>query len=174
MNGKAFANLPKLKIIQIESYCIEEWYSGKDIKKTGLEQISSSCGFDEFDFEEILCERFDDFELDEYCVMTGKTAINTTNFVIAEVRDEEVQGIDFDENERIEYLPYKIYKQLPNIARYTAKKCSIIEITKENFEKLNKFRMVLLDANRIRKIFGNTFEGLKSLSFVNLGKVLFV
>lgn len=102
--------------------------------------------------------------------MTENTVINDTNSVIAELRDEEVQGITFDYNRKIEHLPYKIYMQLPHLVKYWARSCSITQISKQNFEKLNRLRNIMLSDNKIQKISGNTFHGLESLMNVILSE----
>lgn len=169
MNGQAFANLLQLKVIGLlYNYCIDAAFHG-DLT-TDLTKIENSCGFDEFESVEIGCGRFDDrFDL-EICNMTGNSAINATNFVIGDLRDEGVGGILFDWNKKIEFLPYKIYMQFPNLASYRASHCSIKQIAKENFEKLSSLKEIYLWSNQIQKISGNTFKGLQSLMNVYLGE----
>lgn len=132
--------------------------------------VSERCGFDELDVVEIACERFKFDHETENCIMGNKTVINATNFVIAELRDEGVGGISFDGNKQIEYLPYKIHQQLPNLFKYQASNCSIKQITKENFEKLNRLEKISLSSNQIQKINGNTFERLDKLWAVLLSE----
>lgn len=104
--------------------------------------------------------------------MNGKTAINATNFIIADLRDESIGDIDFSENEKIEYLPYKIFMQLPNLGTYDANECAIKQISKENFEKLSRLRVIELNSNKIQKVSGNTFKGLESLAHIDLSEFL--
>lgn len=138
--------------------------------RTAQEVISSRCGYDELDSIEIDCETFQDKNNFEFCIMTERTAINATNFVIADLKDEDVGGIDFNYNKAIEYLPYKIYMQFPNLVTYRAQSCSVKGISKENFEQLNRLKNINLESNRIEKISGNTFKGLEKLLDVNLRK----
>lgn len=155
------------------NYCIDEHFSavsGKD-----YEVISNKCGFDEIDSVEIACERFADILGSEYCIMDKKTEINASNFVVGDLRDEGVAGINFEFNTAIEYLPYKIHMQLPNLVNYVANHCSVKQITKENFEKLTRLKYILLLSNQIQKIPGNTFKGLEGLVSVDLsGFVSFI
>lgn len=104
--------------------------------------------------------------------MNKRTAINATNFIIADLRDEEVEGIIFDRNVNIEYLPVKIHLQFPNLDIYNASRCSIKQISKENFENLSRLKSIELSGNKIQKISGNTFKGLNSLLHVNLSEFL--
>lgn len=151
-------------------FCIDELFDLWTNKKDVLEVISKKCGFDEMNFVEIICERFVSSSLKEHCDMTKKTAINAANFVIADLPDEDIKGIDFYDNKKIEYLPYKIYKQLPSLIEYLAYSCSIKQISKENFEKLSSLEVIRLENNRIQKILGNTFKGLERLKKVDLSK----
>lgn len=141
--------------------------------KSALEVISNRCGFDEFESVEIECESFRDKNNFEFCMMDEKTAINATNFVIAELKDEDIGGIDFNYNKAIEYLPYKIYMQLPNLVTYRAQWCSIKQISKQNFEELRRLKNILLNNNKIQKISGNTFRGLEKLIEIDLSEFLY-
>lgn len=173
MNGKAFANLPNLERISLlHNFCIDTIFYRDVIRTTAHETISSSCGFEEINSVEIFCERFDDFGESEFCGMDKKTKINASNFVIGELRDEAIEGIDFSENKKIEYLPYKIYMQFPNLVDYRANQCTIKQITKANFENLNRLKYLKLSSNKIQKIFGNTFHGLGNLREVDLSEFL--
>lgn len=152
--------------------CIDEWFIGDGFRDTAAKVISSSCGFDEYDSIEVLCERYLSHNYFDYCVMSGRTAINSTNFVIGDLKFEDVEGIIFENNKDIEYLPYKIYMQLPNLIFYNASRCSIKQVSKENFEILNRLKFIELQLNQIQKISGNTFKGLRSLRHINLSRFL--
>lgn len=169
LNGQAFANLLGLEnIILTQNYCIDENFSGENVKKATAELISNSCGFEEIDSEEIFCEKFLQFGLHDSCFVTERTAINSTNFVIGEQKDEEIGGMIFDSNKNIEYLPNKIYLQFPNLVVYKADRCSLTQISKQNFEQLKRLKVISLVSNQLKKISGNTFTGLGSLQEVNL------
>lgn len=172
LNGKAFANLLQLEIIDLyANYCIGETFKGEEVKTKASESISRQCGFDEIDAVEVACERFES-SLIEWCFMTDRVAINSNNFVIAELRNDGMEGIVFSNNSKIEYLPYKIHTQFPNLVAYMASRCSIKQITKENFEGLNRLERLDLSFNKIQKISGNTFQGLQKLQRFRFGKFL--
>lgn len=133
--------------------------------------ISKNCGFDERDTVEIACERFNNDIVVEFCDMTEKTIINSTNFIIADLRDEDIEGIRFDGNKRVEYLPYKTYMQLPNLVYFTASGCSLKQIIRENFEKLSRLKFLDFSFNQIQKISGNTFSGLTDIDSVELSEI---
>lgn len=172
LNGQAFRIVPSLEVINLQNnFCINRIFFGKEEKSTAIENISNRCGFEEFDSIEVVCESFKDFRR-EFCDMRQKTIINASNFVIGDLQDEEVEGIFFEGNMNIEYLPYKIYMQFPNLQSYWAKQCAIKQISKENFEKLIRLKEIDLEFNQIQKISGNTFQGLESLTIVDLGEFL--
>lgn len=104
--------------------------------------------------------------------MNEKTAINSTSFVVADLKDVDVEGMIFEGNSNIEYLPSRLFLQFPNLLIYKAAECSVNEINKENFEELTRLKVIDLSFNRIRKISGNTFLELESLLFVNLSAIL--
>lgn len=171
LNGNAFESLSNLKSIFLShNYCIDKKFIDAEVRDIASEVISNSCGFDELDSVKILCEKYHDYENFETCFMTERTAINSTNFVIADLRDEEIEGITFEGNTRVEYLPYKIQMGFPNLLIYKANRCSIKQLSKENFEKLNRLKYIELSMNRIQKIFGTTFKGLGSLVRVDLSE----
>lgn len=173
MNTRAFENLSELRTIDFwNNYCIEAAYYGNQTKTLAPQEISKSCGYDEFDTVEVACERFEDMPHSEFCVMKQRTVINATNFIIAELKDEDIEGVDFEGNTNIEYLPYKIYKQFPSLVEYRAQFCSIKQITRENFEKLNRLKYLVLGYNQIEKISSDTFRDLESLLHFTLSEYL--
>lgn len=169
LNAQIFANLADLQYISLlDNDCINFYFDlGLDF---AYEVISKSCGYEESVYVEVACEKYPILRNQDYCLMTERTAINSTNFIIADMKDEEIEGIVFESNTNIEYLPYKIYMQFPNLDFYNAERCSIQQISKENFEKLSRLRSIVLSHNKIQKISGNTFKGLGNLLYVDLGE----
>lgn len=176
MNGQVFANLVNLKTIFLtQNGCINKFFIGDEARKTAIEKISTSCGFDEFDSKGVVCERFEDYVNDvgipiDSCLMVEKTAINASNFVIADLKDDEIEGIVFEGNLRIEFLPYKIYMQFSNLDIYMAGRCSIKQISKENFENLHRLKHIDLSFNQIQKISTDTFKQLGNLMHISLSE----
>lgn len=171
VNGEAFAKLPWLQILDLgHNYCIAGVFEDEYVPEI-VEVISNNCGYEKFDTVEIYCERFSDDLGIEFCFMDEKTVINATNFVVGDPKDDDVGGIKFDENKNMEYLPYNIYMQLPNLVIYQASKCSIKGISKKNFEKLSRLKAIDLSFNQIQKISGNTLRGLESLTRFELSEL---
>lgn len=169
LNGQAFEHLPNLiATILVHNYCIDKILYGSDFRKFASQAITKSCGFKEIESQEVVCEKYADYShfftlpLD-VCLMNGTTAIDDNNFVIGDLKDVEVEGIDFSKNKRIEYLPYKIHLQFPNLMFYEASSCSIKQVTKQNFEQLIRLKRIDLSFNKIQKLSGNTFNGLANL-----------
>lgn len=104
--------------------------------------------------------------------MDTHTAIDAGNFVVADLKDEDVGGIVFEGNKKIEYLPYKIYMQFPNLYAYFAKGAAIKYLTKENFEKLNRLLIIDLAFNNIQKIRADTFSGVPYLENIFLSEFI--
>lgn len=97
------------------------------------------------------------------------TTINSTGVTIAP-RDETIKGLTMYNNQKIHFLPEKLNETFPNLSTYLASACSITEISKMNFENLDKLRFLSLHSNHIEKIARNTFEDLKSLEVLYLRK----
>lgn len=83
----------------------------------------------------------------------------------------DVCGISFDWNQKVKFLPVKVYKKFPNLAIYSAVGASITEISASNFEKLSSLEVLNLYNNQIKSIPDDCFQGLTKLYKINLGKV---
>ena len=92
-----------------------------------------------------------------------RIAINRTDSVIK-------NKIYFMKNNEIYFLPIGVHEKFPNLINYSAQSCSILSISKKNFEKLRKLVRVELDENFISSIRSNTFEFLENLAYVTLSR----
>jgi Leucine rich repeat len=108
-------------------------------------------------------------ELVKTCKMLETTVIDDNNVNISR-RDETVNGLRFDWNKKIAFLPVRLNDTFPNLIGYSVMACSIKEVSKKNFEGLRKLVLLRLSNNQIEKISGGTFEDLVSLRTLNLGK----
>lgn len=106
---------------------------------------------------------------DRTCFMKTETAINSTGFIISS-RDEHIGALQMHLNEEIRFLPEKVSETFPNLLLIWAYKCSLTEVSKNNFENLAKLRSLFLNNNQIEKIPSNAFEDLMSLSILYLRK----
>lgn len=174
LNGKAFENLKNLEIIGLKwNICSDHGFSLTHNYLTvanAPEIVTRQCGFEEFESKEVSCERYRDFDLYESCFLDTSTTIDSDNFVIADLKDEEVGAVIFNGNKKIEYLVLQIYKQFPNLYLYLAKECAIKQISKENFEKLNRLTVLNLAHNNIQKVRADTFNGVPNLSYIMLSE----
>lgn len=118
---------------------------------------------------EISCESFGVFG-NKSCIL-GETEINSANTVIAE-RDETVEAMWMHNNQKASYLPNKLAEKFPNIVLYQADRCSIKEISRDNFWGLNSLRELDLNDNQIESLKDGTFEGLLNLHFLRLSILL--
>lgn len=90
--------------------------------------------------------------------MNHRTSIDSTGVSISGRRENSIRGFDFDKNKKVFYLPEKIYKIYPNTLGIFASNCLIYNISKENFEGLQKLRYLNLHTNAIETITNETFE----------------
>jgi Leucine-rich repeat (LRR) protein len=100
--------------------------------------------------------------------------IDSKHFVLANGRNESINGLSFPANKKVEFLPTKIANVFPNLEAFSAYACSIREISKENFVGLSKLEFLDLHYNQIKTIRSGTFEGLSSLKAVHLCKFDFM
>lgn len=126
---------------------------------------------------EISCERTEDMswpslgrEQFSFCWMQQASRIRGQNVVISSV-DDSILGLTFLGNKNIRYLPINVAGSFPNLIAYGASDTSISEIWKDNFKNLRQLRALSLFKNQIEIIFSDTFEDLKNLEFLWLGKL---
>lgn len=125
---------------------------------------------------EIKCENT--FDKDEvifflrYCEIK-KTAIREPNATISTI-EETVRGIQISNNAEAFYLPIEVNTNFPNLELYDSWGCSIGEISRSNFEGLNKLTYLQLANNFIERIESETFVDLHALKHLNLGQENFV
>jgi hypothetical protein len=100
--------------------------------------------------------------------------IDSRDFVLGNGRNETIKGLWFPGNKKVEFLPTKVLSVFPNLEAFSAPRCSIREISKENFVGLSKLEYLSLSGNQIKTVRSGTFEGLSSLTTVWLSKFDFV
>lgn len=128
--------------------------------------------------ERISCERTNTISWDccitasplKTCFMDATTEITSPMSNITSRRDYAVVGLWLQSNKNIRSLPHNTARIFPNLLGLTAAECSIKTIAYENFKKLYKLRFLLLGYNEIEEIESETFEDLRSLQLLNLGK----
>lgn len=172
MNGKLFENLPQLKSVNVkENSCINMNFGSPMNYELLSRRIMKNCGFDEPEYseKEVKCKTVEVCMKGYCCYLRDEAAIDSPDFTIAN-RDASVDMMKFFSNAKIEFLPVNVYKSFPNLVSYEAHNCSIKEITKKNFERLNKLQTIALWGNFIEIIKSDTFEGLTSLINIDLGE----
>lgn len=103
------------------------------------------------------------------CFMSDKTSIFSANITVSFMANEGVDGMWFEKNKAIRYLPINIYEVFPNIREYWARECAIKAIFKKNFRKLTQLKELFLSNNFIDTVPSNAFEDLIKLRWVRLG-----
>lgn len=104
------------------------------------------------------------------CVMKEATIIESKGYIISSPTDETIEGLVFEHNKKIQFLPEKIAEKIPNIIFYTAWNLSLTEVSKINFINLTKLKILYLDNNLIETFASDTFEDLTSLMRLHLRK----
>lgn len=165
MNGRLFQFLSSLTYLDLESTaCISRKFENMTISAIA-NQVDKKCKFDETETIDLglVCESIsqvsrNDITARETCMMNGSTIISSKNRTIHFMLDQGIDGLYFNENKKIEFLPVEIYRSFPNLKEYWANNCSVREISKKNFEKLYQLNFIRLVANQIEKISSDTFK----------------
>jgi hypothetical protein len=143
------------------------------------------CGFDESQLaiipinqgEKVSCENFAEVERDDeffrFCFMNDTTTIEAMDATISTIRDVFINGLWFNSNKNIFYLPIHVVKELPNLGALHADDCNIKQISNANFKGLSKLRRLSLEHNQIQTVLIGTFDNSTSLEFISLGKKVF-
>lgn len=97
------------------------------------------------------------------CFMNSTTTISSADVTLADLQNADVNGLMFEFNKKIEFLPVDVYKNFPNLTVLAAKNCSLREISARNFENLVYLTFVDLQANHIKSIPNYCFDGLAKL-----------
>lgn len=104
------------------------------------------------------------------CFMTRVTIIDSQGFRIASTTDEAIEGLEFEFNRKVSFLPVYIHEAFPNLVTFSAPSCSLKAISKENFKNLSKLKLLVLNDNQIEIIQNDVFKDLTSLEKLNLGE----
>lgn len=102
--------------------------------------------------------------------MDKVTKIETPAFFIRGAVDETIGGLRFYSNPNIFFLPAKVSKSFPNVIVYNAESCSVKSLSHDNFEKLGRLKVLLLNDNEIEKLDSFVFADLVSLEWLVLRK----
>jgi hypothetical protein len=84
--------------------------------------------------------------------------------------DKKIEGLRFDENKKIHYLPENVSDVFLSINAYSAGDCSVREISKRNFLGMFNMKVLYLYDNLIEVIPNDTFEDLTELLLLWLRK----
>lgn len=111
-------------------------------------------------------------ENEKNCLVHENTDINIDDVSFLLTSDYSVDGINFNANKKVKFLPVKIFQSFPNLRGYFAGNLNVSEVSHKNLQRLAKLEVLYINNNRIEKIKSDAFEGLLKLRIVNLGKFL--
>lgn len=101
--------------------------------------------------------------------MKVKTTIDGPEFTFSIKPNFTIFGLNFNDNEKISFLPVHVRESFPNLNGITAERCSIQSISKDNFRYLVDLKLLNLNSNRIESFDSDVFEHLTSLEELYLG-----
>lgn len=109
-------------------------------------------------------------ENEKNCLVNENVAISSDDVTFLLASDYSADGINFNANKKVKFLPVRIFQTFPNLQGYFAGGLNISEVSQKNLQRLAKLEVLYLNNNRIEKINSDSFEGLLKLRIVNLGK----
>lgn len=127
--------------------------------------------------DEVVCERIANYQNLDFpagwartCFMKNETTINSNETTLGMKIDDSISGLKLNNNKNITWLPNEVAEVFPNLLIYNARNCLIGNISRKNFEKLNKLKNLNLGYNKIQKIAKDTFKELTELKVLYLCK----
>lgn len=189
MNGKLFEKLHKLQVVNLaDNECIRGRFKCDSVfgffgiaKNTPCNQEiiqsqTASCSFSEFipSGNDVSCS-FKKCTLEEVteelcCTFDNSTSIGADDFTISNVRNDVIEELRFDNNPKIKFLPIGVFLKFDKLQSFHADHCAISNISKANFQYLEKLRNLDLAYNNIETIKRDTFEGLSRLTSIKLSR----
>lgn len=174
MNERLFKPMSALKYLSLWSnVCIAKVFNNATVR-AAPDEVSNKCKFDEVETNDpgLVCESVSPlYSSGEWCFMNESSIIDKKDETFHFMLDQSVDGLFFNENKKIEYLPVAVYRSFPNLIEYQANDCSIKEISRKNFEKLYKLNYIRLHFNQIEKITSDTFADLPLLRGIALSEL---
>lgn len=183
MNGIAFANVPRLYVIDLRgNVCVDERFSTQPYTSSFRRAISRNCAANNAAVKGISghiktsCE--DPLKSSEYewfeassgcCVLDYGTFIDAPDYSFEaseQYTNIMILIIQFQGN--IEFLPVLVHNTFPMLKVYSIEHTPIKKMFKKNFEKLFKLEFLRLIDNNIEVIKSNTFEDLISLRRISI------
>lgn len=104
--------------------------------------------------------------------MNANVRIESADLTVSS-KDENVTTVLFAQNKRIHHLPVALGNAYPNLKFYDAGHCSVREISRKNFEKLEFLIWLDLRENQIESLRSSTFKDLTALETVILSNHFF-
>lgn len=98
----------------------------------------------------------------ECCHMNVNTRIDSVDLTVSP-RDDNITTILFAQNKQIHLLPVSLGNSYPNLRFFDAGHCSVREVSRKNFEKLENLIWLDLRENQIESLRSDTFKDLPVL-----------
>lgn len=115
---------------------------------------------------EIECDKKVNFDSEKHCFLDRQASISSQGTRISP-RDTSITALRLKFNKNI--LPERVGDQFPNLKKYIAHDCSVREVSKTNFEYLDKVYKLAISNNQIERIPSSTFVDMTALQQLNLG-----
>lgn len=178
MNGVAFANVPRLSVVQLQgNVCIGMNLEPPRALKSFRNKISKSCVSPEATKKEISCDSeifwaeiiyIQNFQLSsensENCVLEFGSYVDSEDYsFVADSNYDRIDTIVVMNQPNVEFLPVLVNDRFPMVKKYAVVNTLIGKISSKNFEKLFKLEQLLFENNRIETIRSDTFRDLMNL-----------
>lgn len=185
MNGVAFANVPRLVIVDLRmNYCINKYFTAEIDSNMFRRKISRYCASADKESRKLSCKASFECSRDIYqsfikslptvkscCELEYETHIDFPDYHFDPNSNyATIDAINIFHQRNIEFLPVLLHERFPMLKLYVVKNTPIRKISKKNFEKLYELVELYLQRTQIEMIKSDTFEDLIGLQSIWIGR----
>lgn len=174
VNGVAFADLPQLVRVELDdTACISKSFEIERGSKKFRRKINRSCASADYVKRPLTCiasTNCDEFENSSRCCeLDLDTRIDAPDYKFAnDVKYKIFEFLIISHQPDVEFLPVSVHESFPNLTAYLIRKTPVRKISKKNFEKMYKLKVLALDQNEIEVIKSDTFEDLINVDRISI------
>lgn len=104
------------------------------------------------------------------CYLQNPSVLRSNNIAISSYKNELITRLYIWRNSNVKFLPILVHQTFPNLKQIEAKDGSIQNISRANFDRLNRMEELVLSGNQIETVKRDTFWDLVRLKKLDLGK----
>lgn len=184
MNGMAFANVPRLVLVELRgNVCVNKLFKTEREPIIFRRKISKNCASADVTRKEISCsaaidchEDYNHVQMHLYnrtlrcCKIEYGTYIDSPDYTfIADKNYNKLEGVTIMDQQTVEFLPILVHERFPILKFYSVVNTAVQRISKKNFEKMYELGFLYMEDNQIEVVRSDTFEDLIRLKIIYMG-----